>query len=291
MASSSTTPSTQPVTEGHPTSRVSSGFASFWRQLGKFLLSGWALIFFVFLYLPIVTLIVFSFNESRFATEWSGFTLQWYGELFQNRLLGLALRNSLIVAFSTTLISTAIGTMVAVALERFDFKGKLPIDALLFLPIIIPDIAMGIMLLSFFALLNQSLGFVTIIIAHTAFNISFVAVIVRARMADIDPTLEEAANDLGANEWQAFWRVGFPLLLPGILAGALTAFTLSLDDYVVTFFVSGPGSTTLPVRVYGMIRRGVTPEINALSSLLLVASMILVVLSLALQRRSSRLNV
>jgi spermidine/putrescine transport system permease protein len=159
---------------------------------------------------------------------------------------------------------------------------------MLFLPIIIPEIAMGIMLLAFFALLKVQLGLGTIIIGHVAFNISFVAVVVRARMADIDPTFEEAANDLYADEWRAFWRVTFPLLIPGILGGALTAFTLSLDDYVITFFTTGPGSTTLPLRVYSMVKVGVTPEVNALSSMLLLASLALVVLSLLSQRKGGR---
>jgi spermidine/putrescine transport system permease protein len=153
------------------------------------------------------------------------------------------------------------------------------------MPIIIPDIAMAIMLLVFFVLINMDLGLNTIIISHIAFNISFVAIIVRARMASIGPDLEEAANDLYANEWKAFWRVTFPLLIPGILGGALFAFTLSLDDYVITNFVSGPGSTTLPIRIIGMTRRNITPEINAVSSMMLLAAMLLVPLSLWLQRR------
>ena len=170
-------------------------------------------------------------------------------------------------------------------MERYRFRGRLVYDGVLYLPIIIPDIAMAIMLLAFFVLVKMELGLSTIIISHVAFNIAFVAVIVRARMASIDPGLEEAASDLYANEWRAFWRVTFPLLLPGILAGALFAFTLSLDDYVITFFTSGPGSTTLPVRIYSMVKRGITPEINAVSSLLLIASMFLVPLSLWLQRK------
>jgi spermidine/putrescine transport system permease protein len=174
--------------------------------------------------------------------------------------------------------------MVALAMERFDFRGKLVMDGVLYLPIIIPDIAMAVMLLLFFVLTRIGLGLTTIVISHVAFNISFVAVVVRARLAYFDITLEEAARDLYANEWQTFRRVTLPLILPGVLGGALLAFTLSVDDFVITFFTAGPGSTTLPLRIYGMVKLGVTPEINALSSMMLVASMILVMLSLLLRR-------
>ncbi|MFV2043099.1 MAG: ABC transporter permease [Anaerolineales bacterium] len=211
--------------------------------------------------------------------------MDWYVKLFGNYAIGQALKNSLIVTLTSTALATIIGTMVAVAMERFGFRAKSSLDAVLFLPIIIPDIAMAIMLLAFFVLVGMQLGLTTIIIAHVAFNISFVAVIVRARMASIDPDLAEAARDLYANEWREFWRVTFPQLIPGILAGALFAFTLSFDDYVITFFVSGPGSTTLPVRIYGMVRRGITPEINAVSSLMLLASLVLVPLTLWLRRK------
>jgi spermidine/putrescine transport system permease protein len=169
-------------------------------------------------------------------------------------------------------------------MERYKFWGKLAFDALLYLPIIIPDIAMAVMLLLFFVLSHSRLGLVTIIISHVAFNISFVAVVVRARLAYFDVTLEEAAQDLYANEWQTFRRVTLPLIMPGILGGALLAFTLSIDDFVITFFTAGPGSTTLPLRIYSMVKLGVTPEINALSSMMLLASMVLVFLSLMLQK-------
>ncbi|MBN1178267.1 MAG: ABC transporter permease, partial [Anaerolineae bacterium] len=167
---------------------------------------------------------------------------------------------------------------------RFDFRGKLPFDALLYLPIIIPDIAMAVMLLIFFVTSHIQLGLITIIVSHAAFNISFVAVVVRARLAFFDMSLEEAAGDLYANEWQTFRRVTLPLIMPGILGGALMAFTLSVDDFVITFFTAGPGSSTLPLRIYSMVKLGVTPEINALSSMVLIVSIIMVALSLLLQR-------
>jgi spermidine/putrescine transport system permease protein len=254
-------------------------------HLTRILFSGYALLFYLFLFSPIVLLVVFSFNQSRFPTHWTGFTFDWYKTLFANYALGQALKNSLIVTLTSTAIATVIGTMVAVAMERYRFRAKTVVDGALFLPIIIPDIAMAIMLLAFFVLVRMQLGLTTIIIAHVAFNISFVAVIVRARMASIDPNLAEAARDLYANEWKEFWRVTFPQLIPGILAGALFAFILSFDDYIISFFTSGPGSTTLPIRIYGMVRKGITPEINAASSLMLLASFLLVPLTLWLQRK------
>ncbi|MEJ2732846.1 MAG: ABC transporter permease [Anaerolineae bacterium] len=257
-------------------------------RLGRLIraaITGSGILGYVFLYAPIVILVVFSFNTSRFVTSWGGFGFRWYGELFQNEAIATALKNSLIVALASTLISTVFGTMVALVMERHQFFGKLAFDALLYLPIIIPDIAMAVMLLLFFVMSSIQLSLVTIIIAHVAFNISFVAIVVRARLVGFDRSLEEAAQDLGANELQTFWHVTLPLLLPGILAGALLAFTLSLDDFVITFFTAGVGSTTLPLRIYSMVKLGITPEINAISTLMLLASMILVLGSLLLQRK------
>lgn len=251
---------------------------------GSRLLAAHGVAGYLFLYLPIVILVIFSFNASQYATAWRGFTLKWYATLFADQAIGSALQNTLIVAGVSTLISTVFGTMVALAMERYNFWGKLAFDSLLYLPIIIPDIAMAVMLLLFFVLTKIQLGLITIIISHVAFNISFVAVVVRARLAYFDISLEEAAQDLYANEWQTFRRVTLPLIMPGILGGALLAFTLSIDDFVITFFTSGPGSTTLPLRIYSMVKLGVTPEINALSSLMMVISMALVMLSLSLQR-------
>jgi spermidine/putrescine transport system permease protein len=257
-------------------------------RLGRLIraaITGSGIFGYLFLYAPIVILVVFSFNASRFVTSWGGFSFRWYGELFQNEAMATALKNSLIVAFASTFISTVFGTMVALVMERHQFFGKLAFDALLYLPIIIPDIAMAVMLLLFFVMSSIKLSLVTIVIAHVAFNISFVAIVVRARLVGFDRSLEEAAQDLGANELQTFWHVTLPLLLPGILAGALLAFTLSLDDFVITFFTAGVGSTTLPLRIYSMVKLGITPEINAISTLLLLASMMLVLVSLLLQRK------
>jgi spermidine/putrescine transport system permease protein len=254
-------------------------------RLGRRLLTLHGLFNYLFLYAPMIILLVLSFNNSRFASgTWKGFTLRWYAELFQDAALGAALKNSLYIGIASTLVSTVFGTMVALAMERYNFWGKLPFDALLYLPIIIPDIAMAVMLLLFYVMVRFPLGKTTIIISHIAFNISFVAVVVRARLAQFDLTLEEAAQDLYADNWQTFRRVTLPLMMPGILGGALMAFTLSLDDFVITFFTSGPGSTTLPLRIYSLVKLGVTPEINALSALMMIASFGLVLLSLWLQK-------
>ncbi len=240
----------------------------------------------VFLYAPILVLIIFSFNSRRRGVAWEHFTFHWYSVLLHDRAIAKAVEVTLWVGFWATLISTVFGTLAALALERFArFRGRLTFDAVLYLPIIIPDIVEAISALLFFVLLGVPLSRYTILIAHVAFNISYVAVVVRARLADMDRTLEEAAMDLGADEWRTFRYITLPLLMPGIIAGALLAFTLSLDDFVITFFVSGPGSTTLPVRVYSMIRLGVTPEINAISTLMLLGSIMLLLISLALQRR------
>jgi spermidine/putrescine transport system permease protein len=254
-------------------------------SLNERLLSWYAIAIFGFLYLPIFILIIYSFNANKVVGVWQGFSLQWYEELFTDRAIASAFKNSIWVATWSTLISTFLGTMAALVLERYRFRGRLTFDAVLYLPIIIPDIVMALSTLLFFVMVGIALSRNTILIAHVAFNISFVAVIVRARLATMDGNLEEAAADLGASEWTAFRRVTMPLLMPGIVAGALLAFTLSLDDFVITFFVSGPGSTTLPVRVYSMIKFGVTPEVNAISTLMLLGSTILVIISLVIQRR------
>jgi spermidine/putrescine transport system permease protein len=240
---------------------------------------------FIFLYLPIFILIIYSFNENKVVGVWSGFSLRWYAELFQDEAIASALGVSLWVAFWSTIISTILGTLAALSLERFRYRGRTTFDAVLYLPVIIPDIVMALSTLLFFVMFAISLSRYTILIAHIAFNISFVAIVVRARLAGMDARLEEAAADLGANEWTTFRRITLPLLMPGIVAAALLAFTLSLDDFVITFFVAGPGSTTLPVRVYSMIKFGVTPEVNAISTLMFVGSTLLVIFSLLLQRR------
>jgi len=252
---------------------------------------------YTFFYAPIVLLVVFSFSDDRNVGRWGGFTLSWYEDFIQHSQLQNSLWVSIRVAVLSTIVSVVLGTLSALALERFRFRGRRVFDALLYLPIIIPDVTMAVMMLLFFseairvgeALLGLELskGFTTITISHIAFNISFVSVVVRARLSGMDENLEEAALDLYATRWRSFRYVTFPQIAPGIAGGALLALTLSLDDVVVTQFASGPGSTTLPVFVFGMIRRGVTPLINAVSVIMLVASVVLVFMSLAVQRLRS----
>ncbi|MGB0209304.1 MAG: ABC transporter permease [Ilumatobacteraceae bacterium] len=250
-----------------------------------------------FLYAPIILLAIYSFSGSRLPGEWGGFTTEWYVRLFDDSRIQKTIGVSVRVALVSTVISTVLGTMSALALERFKFRGRRVFDALLYLPIIIPDVTMAVMMLMFFTQafdlvdllfgLGLSKGFLTIVVSHVAFNIAFVSVVVRARIAGMDATLEQAAADLYANRWQAFRFVTLPLIAPGVLGGALLAITLSLDDVVVTQFVAGPGSTTLPVYVFSLIRKGVTPTINAVSVIMLLASLTLVAGSVALQRANA----
>lgn len=233
-----------------------------------------ALIFF-FLYFPIGVLVVFSFNASRINATWQGFTLDWYRQLFHDFAIWAATSNSLIVGVASAAISTVIGTMAAFALHRYSFRGKAAFESLLQLPIVIPEIVMGVSLLAFFVLIEMPLGLHTVTIAHVAFNISFVTVVVRARLYAFDFTLEEAAMDLGANRWQTFFKVTLPLIAPGVAAGFLIALTLSLDDFIIAFFTAGPGANTLPMQVYSMMRFGVTPKVNALSTLMLAVVMLI----------------
>jgi spermidine/putrescine transport system permease protein len=265
-------------------------------RLGKWTLAANSLLLFAFLYLPILVLVIFSFNSTRSVARWTGFSLSWYSALFTNRELLAAARNSLAIGAVATAVATVFGTLTALGMARTRFRLRMLFEAVLHLPVVIPEIVMGISLLLFFNLAffpvlellpgaRPALGLPTITAGHIAFNIPFVYLIVRARLAGFDRSLEEAAQDLGADPWRTFWRVTFPLLLPGILGGALMAFTLSLDDYLVTAFTAGAGSPTMPLYIYSLVRRGVTPEINALSTVLLGASMALVVLSVAFQRR------
>ncbi|MBM4081167.1 MAG: ABC transporter permease [Planctomycetes bacterium] len=239
---------------------------------------------YLFLYAPILLLVVFSFNASRVSAVWRGFTLEWYGKLLRDRDLWNACWNSLVVAGAATVVATTIGTLAALALERYRFPGRTTFTSVLYLTVIAPEIIMAISLLLFYARIQLELGLLTIIIAHVAFNISFVTLVVQARLRDFDWRLTEAAMDLGATPASTFFRVTLPLIFPGVLGGALLAFTLSIDDFVITFFTAGPRATTLPLRVYSMVKFGVTPEINALSTLLLLNSIVLVLLSLKAQR-------
>jgi spermidine/putrescine transport system permease protein len=239
----------------------------------------------LFLYAPIVVLIAFSFNASRLSATWQGLTLDWYRLLAQDEALRLAVGNSLVVGLFSTIIATVLGLGAALGLERQSFKGRQFLESALLLPLVIPEVMMGVSLMLFFVLVSMPLSLVTVTIAHAAFNLPVVLVILRARLRKLDPSLEEAARDLGATPWQAFSRVTLPLLMPAVLGAVLLAFTLSLDDFIVTFFTAGPGATTLPLYVYSMVKSGVTPVINALSAVLVLASMTLIGVSIVIQRR------
>ncbi len=233
----------------------------------------------VFFYLPIVVLVLNSFNEARFGGHWGGLTLKWYGQLFRHNDIWRALKNTLIIAVAATWVSMVLGTSAALALHRYRSKLQQAHYGLIYTPLVFPDILMGMSLLLFFIALKIELGLFTIFLAHVTFCISYVAMVVLSRLQDFDEQLIEAARDLGANAWQAARRVMLPLLAPGIIAGGLLAFTLSIDDFVISFFVAGAGSTTLPIRIYSMIKHGTPAVINALSTILLVFTFAVIVVS------------
>ena len=262
-------------------------------EYGKrlWLQSLFALIF-LLLYIPIITLVAFSFNTDKRGIVWRGFTLDNYTKAWNNSALIEALTNSFVIAFVATIIATILGAMIAVMLWRFNFKFKGAYEGAMALPIVIPEICMGVALLLFFnetgmmnAVVNMPwpLNLTNIIIAHVAFCFPFVAVVVRSRLVGFNRQLEEASKDLGASEWQTFTQILVPFMMPGLVAGALLAFTLSLDDFVITFFTSGPETVTFPVKVYSLVRRGVSPEINAASTVLIVVTVLATVLAMKLQ--------
>lgn len=276
-----------------------------------------------FLYAPIVVLILYSFNASRANVKFEGFIssfsdrvqmdgsyvvsspcgpFHWYCDLSKNDDVMEAAGNTLTIAFVATIVSTTIGTMAALALQRYDFKLKPFSQLSLYIPIVIPEIVMGIGILTLFSQsfgwINEtlsltgdarlSLGIGTVAVSHIAFMVPFVTLVVQARLQGFDKSFEEAAMDLGANEWTTFWRITFPMILPGVLSGALLAFTLSLDDFVITFFTNGPGSTTLPIYVYGLLRRIITPQVNALSTVWILIVFTAVLLLQWLQSREAK---
>jgi len=244
-----------------------------------------AVLIYAFLYLPIVILVIFSFSNSRYSAVWSGFTWKWYGAVFRNERLMEAALNSLVVATSATLIATVLGTLAAFGLYRYRFRGHTLFQSILVLPLVMPEVVQGIALLLLFVLVLQlPLSLITVVLAHSVFCLAYVAVVVGARLQGLDWSLVEAAADLGATPVQVFRRILLPVLWPGIAGGALLAFTISFDDFVIAYFVAGPGVYTLPIEIYAMVKRGVTPEINALASVILLLSMVLVSASLLIQR-------
>lgn len=232
-----------------------------------------AMAVYAFLYLPLAVVVVFSFNDSKLNAEWVGFTFDWYTKLFHNPDMLRAALNSLVIATISALLASVLGTLAGIAMHRFRQKW---LSALVLGPVAMPDILLGVSLLLVFLLFNITLGTVSIILAHVSFCIGFVALAVQSRMAGMDDSLVEAARDLGASPWQAFRRVTLPLLAPGVIAGALMAFTLSIDDFVITFFTAGVGSATLPLEIYSMVKIAVTPEVNAVSTLLMLLTLVLI---------------
>ena len=243
------------------------------RPLGLWLA---AAVGYAFLYIPLAIVVVYSFNNSRLNAEWVGFTLDWYYKLAQNDEMLAAAGNSLLIALVASLVATALGTMAGVAMYRYKLR-LLPV--LVLTPIAIPEILMGVALLIFFVLLNFTLGLVSVALAHIAFCVGFVAIVVRSRLAGMDESLTEAARDCGATPVEAFRYVTLPLIMPGVIAGALMAFTLSIDDFVITFFTAGAGTVTLPLQIYSMIKIAVTPEVNAVSTLLMLLTLALIIIA------------
>ncbi len=242
---------------------------------------------YLFLYGPIAVLVALSFNESGLPTAWTGFSVEWYGKMLANQAIRAAVLNTLIVAVFSTLIATAIGTLLALGLERL--RPSALVDAAVYVPMIIPDIVLAIALLSFFTALDLTLGLHSIVVSHAVFNIAFVCAVVRTRLKHFDQSIVEASIDLGASETRTFFRITLPVIFPGVLSGALLAFTLSVDEFIIAYFTAGagPASTTFPMKIYAMIRFGVTPEINAVATIVLGVSFCLVLLSQRFNRSAA----
>ncbi|QCX33316.1 extracellular solute-binding protein [Caloramator sp. E03] len=246
----------------------------------------YSILIYTFLYLPIFILVMYSFNNSKLNSVWTGFTTKWYVNLFHDAAILNAMKNTLLIAFVSTMFSIVIGTLTAVGLYRYSFKGKKFIESFLYIPVVIPEIVFGIALLAFFSQIKLPLGLLTLIIAHITFSISYVVIVVKSRLDGFDKSLEEASMDLGATPRETFFKVTLPLIMPGIISGGLLAFTLSLDDVIISFFTAGPSSTTLPLKVFSMVKFGVTPEINALSTIMMLFSIIFVIIAETIKNKN-----
>lgn len=251
------------------------------------LLAAWAVVVFAFFYLPIAILVLFSFNESKLNIVWTGFTWEWYGALWRDSVLVRSLENSLIVATFTTLISVALGTAGGWLLHRYRYRGGGFFETLVFLPMIVPEVILGVSLLILFVTIGIQLGYTTIVISHVTFCFPFVMAAVQARLAGLDPALEEAALDLGATPAQAFTKVLVPYLMPAIVSGALMAFTLSLDELIVTYFTASAGTRTLPLEIFGRVKKGLDPSLNAISTVFIAVTVVAVVLTEMLRRKNA----
>lgn len=244
---------------------------------------------FILMYLPIAVVVVFSFNESKLPVKFSGFSLQWYEKLFQNSAMLEALGNSLILGVASCLLSAVIGTLGAVGLARIHWKSKGVLEYISILPLMIPEIILGMVLMAFFHMLGLPFGMLTLLLGHTVFCVPYILMEVKARLAGMDPALEEAARDLGAGPFRAFWDITLPLIMPAVMSGSLLAFAMSMDDVVISIFVNGPKISTLPLKVYTQLKTGVTPEINALCTIMLAVTL-LAILLYSLVRKINRTN-
>ena len=224
---------------------------------------------YAFIYIPVIILIVFSFNNQKANTNWVGFTTEWYVKLFKDAELWGIFLNTFLIAIISTLLAVIIGTVAAVGLARFNFKGKSIINNALYVPIVIPEIVLGVALLSIFSVINFPLGMLAIILGHTTLTVPFVIITVRSRLSDFDQSVEEASMDLGANRRTTFLKVTLPMIMPGVMSGGFLAFTLSLDDLIISNFIAGTNCTTLPVKIYSMVKSGISPEINALTTIII----------------------
>lgn len=243
---------------------------------------------YLFLYAPLLVLIVYSFNKSKYAIGWQGFSLEWYEKLISNQLILDAAMNSLIIAICSSLAATVIGTLAAVAFYRYRFTGRKALYTMVYSVMMSPDIVMGISLLMFFMFIGLKVGFLTLLLSHITFCLPFVVVTVYARISGFDPNITDAAKDLGATEFETFRHIILPMIMPAVLAGWLLSFTLSLDDVIVSFFVTGPSFEILPLKIYSMVRLGVKPEINALSTLLFCFTLVTVTISQLLIKEKKR---
>lgn len=246
-------------------------------------------IIFILMYLPIAIVVMFSFNESKLPVEFTGFSLKWYEKLFRDDAMIEALWNSLILGVLSCGVSAVIGTLGTVGLSRIHWKSKGALEYISILPLMIPEIILGMVLMAFFYMLHLPFGMLTLLIGHTVFCVPYILMEVKARLIGMDPSLEEAARDLGAGPFRAFWDITLPLIMPGVLSGSLLAFAMSMDDVVISVFINGPKLTTLPIRVYTQLKTGVTPEINALCTILLAATLVILILYSLVKKISEKM--
>lgn len=243
---------------------------------------------FVLMYLPIAVVIVFSFNESKFPVRFTGFSLKWYQELFSDSEMIEALGNSLFLGVVSCFVSAVIGTLGAVGLSRIHWKTKGILEYISILPLMIPEIILGMVLMAFFYMMNLPFGMLTLLIGHTVFCVPYILMEVKARLAGMDPSLEEAARDLGAGPFRAFWDIILPLIMPAVMSGSLLAFAMSMDDVVISIFINGPRLSTLPIKVYTQIKTGVTPEVNALCTIMLAVTLLILLIYTAIGKFTGR---